>query len=318
MQKCAKIASAFSRDGAAGLSTKQLATSFRERDMFRWLKLPFQAYICQLPMLTVPKANGSEKQTMCLETVSIVDILAQIYSRDLLEECLMNTETTLEEWWRNETDPQVACAEPGWTFPIIVHEDAVPNWHDTSATFWSWCSPLCLGGSWTSRNCIVGLPSNRICRQTRESIARVVAWDLKALARGVWPAEDHLGSAFDDSSVRGRRAGSAIMGPFKACFSWWKGDMEAHVHSHQQQRSYTKNTICDHCWAMKNDLALCAGDFTQSAGWRLTVEKPGDGGPPGESPWLAVPNFSKHRKLYDRVLAHLLFQFFIMGMVFYL
>lgn len=39
-----RIAKAFSSDGATGTSNLQLASSSRERDFFRWLRLPIAEY----------------------------------------------------------------------------------------------------------------------------------------------------------------------------------------------------------------------------------------------------------------------------------
>ncbi|CAE7347248.1 unnamed protein product [Symbiodinium sp. CCMP2592] len=156
---------------------------------------------------------------------------------------------------------------------MVWHEDAVPNYHDESAAFWSWSVPLNEKGSLLSRHCFIGLPSSRICAKTREAVLAVLEWDLRSLKTGCFADRDHLDVVFPENSFRGKRAKTPIMGDKRAIFSWWKGDQEAHMLSHRLRRNYLTNNCCDLCLAQKRLRGLTYADFTMAANWRRQMHE---------------------------------------------
>ena len=245
------------------------------------------------------------------ETATVVlisDILSQLSERRLHEQALCTLGTSLEEWWRREVDQNVFAAHDAdqpWkrTYPLVFHEDAVPNYHEETATVYSWTCPLNGKGSWVSRNAFLVVPSSRITLETRKTIVRVIAWDLESLRRGTWPQADHEGVPFGPNTPQARRAGTPIMREdYRAVFAWWKGDMESHKLAHALQRHYNKACICDLCFAMSNNDALNYGDFHERAYWRST-EEPRDPTLDVRSPWCQVRGFYKHRRLFDSALS---------------
>ena len=239
--------------------------------------------------------------------VLMSDVLRQMFLRGIQGQCLCNLNVSLQEWWRREDDEHFLAFfrdhhdQLPWdkTFPLVFHEDAVPNYHDETATLYSWGCPLLEGGSWISRNAIIAIPSSRMNLQTRQAVVDVIAWDVQSLLRGCYPHCDHKGVPFPPNSKRAGLAGTPIMGPFRACFAFWKGDMEAHKLAHRLDRHYNKAACCDLDFAHSNVLALSYGDFSPNAYWRTTMDASID----QRSPWNKVPGFSKHRKLFDSSLA---------------
>ena len=187
------------------------------------------------------------------------------------------------------------------SYPVVFHEDAVPNYHDESACFWSWSVPLNGEASLLSRHCFVGLPTSRIQPATRAAIVDVLRWDMQALMTGIFPGSNHVGMPFPADSARGKRAGQWIMEGRRALFSLWKGDMEAHMKSHNLERHYLRNSICDLCMAQRRSLGLTFGDFSRCAYWRRTLEARAPC--QDATPWRSICGFHKHRRTFDRPLA---------------
>ena len=200
------------------------------------------------------------------------------------------------------------------TYPLLFHEDAVP-WHDESASFWSWSTGLSDHGSWTSRSCIVGLPTSRICKATREAIAQVISWDVQTLMSGLFPEVDHEGVLFDPGSYRAKLAGQTVMSGRRAVFCFWKGDMEAHWLSHNLRRYYRCNKMCDWCLALANDRDMSYADFRPKALWRVTCDYKDPSSEDGRSYWRHVPGYMKRRRLYDRCLGQDSFRTFVLCVV---
>lgn len=241
------------------------------------------------------------------EPVSVVlpsRMFHEIHARKLQGQCLKNLKISLREWWEMERKSdeglfyvQQLQAAYGRVdddvYPMLFHEDGVPCYHSETVQVWSWSCPLCHADSWISRNAIVALPSSRVARATRAALLDVLRWDLDQLAKGEFSLLDHMGRPQTKNH-------GVIMNGFKACFSWWKGDMEAHYISHNLQRYYKANLICDHCRAMTNNVGLSWGNFHAGALWRGTLDPLGcqEG-----SPWTAVTGYSKHRRLFDSTSA---------------
>jgi len=150
-----------------------------------------------------------------------------------------NGRDSVYHYWTKETQSHLdrlglAIDEFDSTLPLIWHEDAVPHWHGSTGTFWSWSTPLAYGGAWSSRHCFVGLTTSSITAATRKVILDILAWDLTALRAGTRPECDHLGRPL--TGKRKALAGQAFA--MKAAFVYWKGDAEARYMAHDSQLIY--------------------------------------------------------------------------------
>ena len=227
-----RIAKSFRSDGAKGQSIGNLAKSGRERDMFRWLKLPFSGYSCVLPFKSTAKPGHSEVPLETWECVHVIlpsAVLAEIHKRSLENSCLNVFGFDLGDFWGRAGDEQffaAFCDDHPWsrTYPLVIHEDGVPNYHDETATVYNWSIPLNKDGSWLSRNAIIAIPTSRMTNRTREALLDILSWDLKNLETGRYPHLDHAGRPFPANSIMEKRAGQQIL-PMdcRAVFCYWKG-----------------------------------------------------------------------------------------------
>ena len=90
--------------------------------------------------------------------------------------------SAVEQFWKHELPTHIERLglreeDHPLTLPLMWHEDAVPHWHGSTGTFWSWSTPLAFGGAWSSRHCFVGLTTSSICPKTRPEILKVMAWE---------------------------------------------------------------------------------------------------------------------------------------------
>ncbi len=157
-----------------------------------------------------------------------------------------NGTSTIHEYWMNELQTHVDRLELkpeefATTLPLMWHEDAVPHWHGSTGTFWSWSTPLAFGGAWSSRHCFVGLTTSSITPATRRAILNILQWELKVLRAGVRATCDHLGNPFQ-SGHRAKLSGQPLA--MKAVFAYWKGDAEARFTAHDL-RLYIETRSCD-------------------------------------------------------------------------
>ena len=263
----AKVAAAFVSDGACGEGNKRLAKSIRERDLFKWLTLPFSGYLAEVPLLGTAKPGEPKRKQLSNEQTALVlpsDVLHEIHQLELQDDILVNLNCSPKNWRENDHDiDKVAAFGAEFpfeeTYPLVFHEDAVPNWHDESAVFWSWSVPLNGSECNISRHCVIGLPSSRVAPQTRHAICSILRWDLMSCQLGIFPEIGHDGNALTGSRLA--KANKPIMGGRRALFSFWKGDMEAHKVSHNLARNYLRNFLCDRRMAQKNNLGLTYIDF---------------------------------------------------------
>ncbi|CAE7454357.1 unnamed protein product [Symbiodinium sp. CCMP2592] len=158
-----RIASAFRRDGASGLALSQMASSERERDFFRWVKLPIQPLLVDLPVWSNTKERKDkqlifEKTAFCLPS----DVLCELCKRSLVETCLIGHShlgPSVDEWWKQERDQvyirEISRNNPNYQdmLPLRFHEDGVPTTKSETCNFWSWTTPLASRGSEISRFC---------------------------------------------------------------------------------------------------------------------------------------------------------------------
>ena len=306
VRKTAHIAAAFARDGVRGRSITQLAASGRERDFFRWVRSPVEPYNTEVPILATV---GLDKKIVTAEVGFVLpsDMLAAMYCKgeEVMRQCILGADGAagIASYWAKE-DPSflreldLSHDEALHTIPMGFHVDGVPKWHDESASFWSWMTPMTTASSLVTRHCVVGISTSKVCVATRRAVLDIIAWDLQSLRTGVWPVADHLGREFAAGSSRARRAGTRIAGPWTACFAFWKGDQEAAVDEHLIKNHYRCNFVCDFCYASKVHMYLSYGDLTESPNW-LDTMCVDDADP---SPWRKVAGYSRRRRLWDGAL----------------
>ena len=237
VSRAAAITAAFVKDGVRKTSARKLAKSSRDRDLFRWVKLPWEPYEVNIPLI---KRRSADKEVVD-EKVGILlptDLLGHMYATDAFGLCIFGDsgKPSLLSYWQSEDQDWlnrtgISSADLQHCIPLFFHEDSVPSFKEESYTFWSWAS-LSSRGAWMSRNCIVGLPSSRVLPQTRSAVVSVLNWNLDALARGTHPEVNHLGKPWPPGTRAAKIAGTPIAGPYFGRFSCWQGDMEARVLAH--------------------------------------------------------------------------------------
>ena len=103
MRASAAIAAAFVRDGARGKANKQLSSSGRERDFWRWMALPFRPYRAQIPLVSTGRPGQPGQKVLVMEEVNFVlpsDVFHQVQLRGLENELFLGL-SSLEEWWHS-------------------------------------------------------------------------------------------------------------------------------------------------------------------------------------------------------------------------
>ena len=88
----ARIAAAFVCDGARGVANRQFARSQRERDMWRWIHLPFRGYSCKLPLLSSGRPGQKQTRSLVHEDVCFVlpsDVFHEVHARGLESEIFL-------------------------------------------------------------------------------------------------------------------------------------------------------------------------------------------------------------------------------------
>ncbi|CAK9085816.1 unnamed protein product, partial [Durusdinium trenchii] len=254
----------------------QLATS-RERDLFRWLKLPLTIYNTELPLLQDAAKSSIEKH-VALQPVAIVlpsDMLRALQeagpealrstrgTKHVMEECL-GSQHDFKALWRASGCEDMALSD---FIPVIIHE---------------------------------------VTDETREATCQILAWDFKQMEAGKFDLLNHLGNFHSLGSAREGLGGSDI--PARGAFMYWKGDMEAHAYSHyltKTRRYFKCLQCCDFCLGTSDRRCpeLSWADVTLRALWRSTLTLTDDSDP---SPWVRVPRFQKDRRLLDLLhLVHL-------------
>ena len=313
-EKVHPLQKSFVKDGATGTSNRQLGSTSQERDFWRWMKLPVDAYCVDLPLYS---RHSIHKQVV-LEKVSVLlmsDMLNYVFTLGKELGILLAHPDSLRSWWENEHD-NIYLQELGLSkselieqhyIPLVFHEDGVPNWHDSTAAFWSWSCPCsAVADAMTNRFAIVGVETALLTPEARRIsriLAKVIGWDLESLRSGVYATCNHEGAQFADGSLRSRRGGAPMRA--KAVFAFWKGDAEAHVKSHFLERHYGARMICDWCAALRT-AAVPYADFRSTALWRRTCDYEGDTRQHEASPWLSVRGYRKRRRCFDLMhLCHL-------------
>ena len=111
---------------------------------------------------------------------------------------------------------------PGW-----VHGDAVQYHERDSLMTWSWGSMLSLDlSSLMSSFLFAAWPKLATTIGTWDSLMKVFAWSLQALAKGIWPAQQWNGTPWPADSEDARRAGSQLADGWKLVVLGLLGDHE--------------------------------------------------------------------------------------------
>ncbi|CAE7269681.1 unnamed protein product [Symbiodinium sp. CCMP2592] len=211
--KASAITAAFVADGCRGVSAKNLAGSARNRDFWRWMRLPFQPYTVKLPLL----ARNSLDKHIVYEPVAMIlptDMIEQMYKKKAFGVSIFGPsgKTSLKEYWQAEdqswiNDIGLTPAAFDTCIPMFWHEDSVPSFKDESYTFWSWTA-LSELGSWQIRVCLVGLASSRVVPETKTAIMKVLAWNLRYMAEGLHPTVDENEMPWPNGSKRQLKSGT--------------------------------------------------------------------------------------------------------------
>ena len=235
--KASAISAAFVADGCPGVSAKNLASSGRNRDFWRWMRLPFSPYEVKLPLLAknaLDKHIVHEPVAMILPT----DMIEQTHKTIAFGVSIFGPSgfDSLKDFWHGQdqswmNDIGLTPSAFDSCIPMFWHEDSVPSFKDESYTFWSWTA-LSELGAWQSRVCLVGLASSRVKPCTRSAIMKVLAWNLQWMAEGRHPDVDENGMPWPDGSTRKLKAGTPVAGGYTARFCSWQGDMEARNYAH--------------------------------------------------------------------------------------
>ena len=101
--RAAAITAAFVKDGVRKTSARKLAKSSRDRDLFRWVKLPWEPYEVNIPLI---KRRSADKEVVD-EKVGILlptDLLGHMYATDAFGLCIFGDsgKPSLLSYWQSE------------------------------------------------------------------------------------------------------------------------------------------------------------------------------------------------------------------------
>ena len=113
------------------------------------IALSARPYTTSVPLYSNKSLDSGELVEEQMSFVLMSDFLHDVYSRGKDRGPLVAHANSLADWWAMETD-NIYLQNLGLTrdelrdsivLPLVFHEDAVPNWGDTTATFYSWSVP---------------------------------------------------------------------------------------------------------------------------------------------------------------------------------
>ena len=101
--RAAAITAAFVKDGVRKTSARKLVKSSRDRDLFRWVKLPWEPYEVNIPLI---KRRSADKEVVD-EKVGILlptDLLGHMYATDAFGLCIFGDsgKPSLLSYWQSE------------------------------------------------------------------------------------------------------------------------------------------------------------------------------------------------------------------------
>ena len=103
VSRAAAITAAFVKDGVRKTSARKLAKSSRDRDLLRWVKLPWEPYEVNIPLI---KRRSADKEVVD-EKVGILlptDLLGHMYATDAFGLCIFGDsgKPSLLSYWQSE------------------------------------------------------------------------------------------------------------------------------------------------------------------------------------------------------------------------
>ena len=192
--------------------------------------------------------------------------------------------------------------EPENTVPISWHCDGVKVYKTQKCWVYSFASCIRKGPSLESKMMFMLFRENEHVKgKTHDSVARLIAYSMRVMMTGLFPAKDCDGNPWPEGSPQARRSNTPFAGEWKFAFSTFKADLEARVACHKLVRNYASNSICEHCLASKLDNGFQYGDFSDRAAYlecMFTHEQFVLLNPPDkQSVWLDVPGWHKDRNV---------------------
>ena len=160
----------------------------------------------------------------------------------------------------------------------MLHVDGAEFYTNSEFLVWSLQSVFSSGNDvWDSKFpiCVIPHDSMRdpdIKLLTQQTVAKVVAWSLKAASGGTFPAK----GPFDECLLgeRERLQGQQLAGGFRACFFGMRADGKARKECNFFPRSYQHSLVCEACMAQKQhkgwEPSLSYKNFYPDAAYRLT------------------------------------------------
>ena len=208
-----------------------------------------------------------------------------LHYRSTWERCLCPGEHEADEFWRVQHDnpqfrhhPLFRDGLPKKAIPLTLHGDGIPTtavgktWSKSTDVV-SWTSLLAVRGLKTlESNFLIWLMySNLYVKNfglnTTRSIWTVVAWSLRCLQEGIWPALDHKGDPFPADSVAAEKAGQPLADGWRGILVCIKGDLDWFQKMLGMLRVNSTNP-CGFCPCDTLDDSMPWSDFREEALWR--------------------------------------------------
>ena len=213
--------------------------------------------------------------------------------------------SVMPEMWRALPEHHIHST-PGLpldkTIPLYFHSDGVDIYLGVPFRVYQISSALAHDIDVEDGKLFNGALDEHLC--TDETNARVCEywqWNLDILEDGHHPSQNFDGEAWTD--FRRDRAGTLLMGDWRASFYAWTGDGKEEVAQHRFHRNYMCTFICKRCLGSRMaDTAYCY-DFSPTAEWKelrvdhalyLAVTPVGQ-----RSPWCSIKSWTIQRNLHD-------------------
>ena len=301
-----------------------------ERDLHRWASR--QHWFRPLPPLfefVVPKHVGGddssgpqELQHQCMLPHEVFGCLC--LASPALVKHLLGTPEEVQNFWAGEEasireHPRTAswfqkarqwlgasAQDRAKVFPLGIHGDDAGAHGEDNVTVLTWGSVAVDRPTWDTRLCFAMIrKSELVAGQTFERLLGILAWSFRALARGLFPAEDDQGRAFgpDFHPWRAKLANTPLSSAgLRGLWVEMRGDWKFLRESLHLARHYNTEECCHLCRASKAPEAQYSyQDFARTAAVRSTrVADDELLGASAQSPLACgLPCFSIHRVFFD-------------------
>ena len=235
---------------------------------------PQKPYMAKVPMWDPDKIAPVEQDCAFLPLHETLGELVQAADADRwtsFSEDQSGFETELHQWG----DRVGADTRKGHWATIGLWGDSAPTVKKDSVFLLSFTF---LAGVIRQRFWVTAFNKSKMCqcgckgRCTIDIVFAVVAWSVRSLITGQYPAHDHLGNTFPRHSMRGKLAGKSlpVRGAAIRKFGDWVWFKQAlGLRGHQGEGD--KVLICWLCKAGRSDPACYCWDFGRSAAWRATT-----------------------------------------------